>query len=97
MEEILVSSIIQVVIEKLITFSLENRQENLSLVKNFKNDLDNLHRTFAMVNDVLHDAEKLQVTNSAVKRYVCDTINLGIDQVGKPSSVFLLQELNRRR
>ncbi|GFP83105.1 putative disease resistance protein rga3 [Phtheirospermum japonicum] len=54
-------------------------QEQISLVRNFKNDLEMLQRKFSTVKAFLHDAEKKQVTNEAVKRWLRDLETLAFE------------------
>ncbi|KAL3641604.1 hypothetical protein CASFOL_012419 [Castilleja foliolosa] len=75
MAEAAVGATIQVLLENLLTLS----KEQIGLVRNFKNDLKKLQKTFSMVNDVLHDAEKRQVTDSAVKRWLWELEALAFD------------------
>ncbi|KAL3641606.1 hypothetical protein CASFOL_012421 [Castilleja foliolosa] len=75
MAEAAVGATIQVLLENLLTLS----KEQIGLVRNFKNDLKKLQKTFSMVNDVLHDAEKRQVTDSAVKRWLRELEALAFD------------------
>ncbi|KAL3642113.1 hypothetical protein CASFOL_012928 [Castilleja foliolosa] len=62
----IVGPIIQVLLENLFTLS----KEQIGLVRYFKDDLKKLQKTLSMVNDVLHDAEKRQFTDSAVKHWL---------------------------
>ncbi|KAL3642123.1 hypothetical protein CASFOL_012938 [Castilleja foliolosa] len=74
MAEFVVGPVLQVVLEKLLTLSLEE----IDLVRHFKNDLENLRRTFKMVNNVLHDAETRQV-DSAVKSWLTELEDVAFD------------------
>ncbi|KAL3642185.1 hypothetical protein CASFOL_013000 [Castilleja foliolosa] len=75
MAEVVVGPIIQVLLENLLTLS----QEQIGLVRYFKDDLKKLQKTLSMVNDVLHDAEMRQVTDSAVKRWLRELEDLAFD------------------
>ncbi|KAL3642180.1 hypothetical protein CASFOL_012995 [Castilleja foliolosa] len=75
MADVVVGPIIQILLENLITLS----KEQIGLVRYFKNDLKTLQNTFSMVNDVLHDAEKRQVTDRAVKRWLRELEDLAFD------------------
>ncbi|KAL3642178.1 hypothetical protein CASFOL_012993 [Castilleja foliolosa] len=75
MAEVVVGPIIQVLLENLLTLS----QEQIGLVRYFKDDLKKLQKTLSMVNDVLHDAEKRQVTDRAVKRWLRELEDLAFD------------------
>ncbi|KAL3642114.1 hypothetical protein CASFOL_012929 [Castilleja foliolosa] len=75
MVDVMVGPIIQFLLENLLTLS----QQQISLIRDFKNDLKKLQKTFSMVNDVLHDAEKRQVTDSAVKRWLRELEALAFD------------------
>ncbi|GFQ02795.1 putative disease resistance protein rga3 [Phtheirospermum japonicum] len=66
MAEAAVGATIQVLLEHLLTLS----KEQIGLLRNFKKDSKKLQKTISMVNDLLHDAEKRQVTDSAVKRWL---------------------------
>ncbi|KAL3642128.1 hypothetical protein CASFOL_012943 [Castilleja foliolosa] len=74
MAEIVVSPIIQVLVENLLELSLKK----IDLVRHFKSDLENLRRTFEMVNKVLHDAETRQV-DSAVKSWLMELEDVVFD------------------
>ncbi|KAL3641540.1 hypothetical protein CASFOL_012355 [Castilleja foliolosa] len=75
MAEAAVGATIQFLLENLLTLS----KEQIGLVRSFKNDLKKLQKTFSMVNDVLHDAEKRQVTDIAVKRWLWELEALAFD------------------
>ncbi|KAL3642075.1 hypothetical protein CASFOL_012890 [Castilleja foliolosa] len=75
MAEVVVGPIIQVLLENLLTLS----QEQVGLVRYFKNDLKKLQKTLSMVNDVLHDAEKRQVADKPVKRWLRELEDLAFD------------------
>ncbi|KAL3642206.1 hypothetical protein CASFOL_013021 [Castilleja foliolosa] len=75
MADVVVGPIIQVLLENLLTLS----QEQIGLVRYFKDDLKKLQKTLSMVNDVLHDAEMRQVTDSAVKRWLRELEDLAFD------------------
>ncbi|KAL3642192.1 hypothetical protein CASFOL_013007 [Castilleja foliolosa] len=75
MAEVVVGPIIQVLLENLLTLS----QEQIGLVRYFKDDLKKLQKTLSMVNDVLHDAEMRQVADKPVKRWLRELENLAFD------------------
>ncbi|GFP85206.1 putative disease resistance protein rga3 [Phtheirospermum japonicum] len=68
MAEAAVGAAIQVLLEQLLTLS----QEQISLIRNFKNDLVKLKDSLDMVKAFLHDAETKQVTSEAVKIWLRD-------------------------
>ncbi|KAL3642196.1 hypothetical protein CASFOL_013011 [Castilleja foliolosa] len=75
MADVVVGPIIQVLLENLLTLS----QQQIGLVRYFKDDLKKLQKTLSMVNDVLHDAEMRQVTDGAVKRWLRELEDLAFD------------------
>ncbi|KAK6128537.1 hypothetical protein DH2020_037723 [Rehmannia glutinosa] len=79
MEEAVVGAIvgatIQVVLQNLLTLT----QEQMSLVRDFKKDLEKLKNSFLMVEDFLCDAEMQQVTDRAVKRWLRNLEDVAFD------------------
>ncbi|KAI3470236.1 hypothetical protein Pfo_026899 [Paulownia fortunei] len=66
MEEAVVGATIQVVLQNLLSVSAEE----ISLFRDFKKDLKKLNESVSMIQDFLDDAEKKQVTDKAVKRWL---------------------------
>ncbi|KAI3470243.1 hypothetical protein Pfo_026906 [Paulownia fortunei] len=66
MEEAVVGATIQVVLQNLLSVSAEE----ISLFRDFKKDLEKLNDSVSMIQDFLDDAEKKQVTDKAVKRWL---------------------------
>ncbi|GFQ06158.1 putative disease resistance protein rga3 [Phtheirospermum japonicum] len=75
MAEAVVGATIQVLLEHLITIS----KEQISLVRDFKKDLENLKNSFVIVKAFLHDAERKQVTNEAVKIWLRNLEDLAFE------------------
>ncbi|KAL3642111.1 hypothetical protein CASFOL_012926 [Castilleja foliolosa] len=80
MAEVVVGPIVQVFLQDLLTLS----KEQFKMVKNFKDDLENLQKTCSMVKYVLKDAEKILsskrlVTDNAVKCWLRDLEYLALD------------------
>ncbi|EYU37372.1 hypothetical protein MIMGU_mgv1a019055mg [Erythranthe guttata] len=64
--EAAVGAAVQVLLQNLITLS----EEQISLVRDFKKDLKKLKDSLSMIQDLLDDAEKKQITEKAVKRWL---------------------------
>ncbi|KAL9162481.1 hypothetical protein ABFS82_07G092500 [Erythranthe guttata] len=64
--EAAVGAAVQVLLQNLITLS----EEQISLVRDFKKDLKKLKDSLSMIQDLLDDAEKKQITEKSVKRWL---------------------------
>ncbi|KAL9162596.1 hypothetical protein ABFS82_07G102000 [Erythranthe guttata] len=84
--EAAVGAAVQVLLQNLITLS----EEQISLVRDFKKDLKKLKESLSMIQDLLDDAEKKQITEKAVKRWLKKLEGVAFDADN------VLDELNYR-
>ncbi|KAI3470245.1 hypothetical protein Pfo_026908 [Paulownia fortunei] len=66
MEGAVLGAAIKVLLQNLLSVS----EEQISLVRDFRKDLKRLNESASMIQDFLDDAEKKQVTENAVKRWL---------------------------
>ncbi|XP_047941723.1 putative disease resistance protein RGA4 [Salvia hispanica] len=75
MEEVAAAAMLQVLFQNLIEYS----RDQVSLVRGFRNEAEQLTRTLGMIQTFLRDADMSSVSGEAVKKWLTDLGNMGFD------------------